>query len=457
MEEPMKAAAGVPTMSSERTWYGWIIVVLAAAAMVATLPGRTHGLGMITERLLRDPALRIDRLAFSEINFYGTLLGGLFCLPCGWFIDRFGLRSTLTFTVGALAIVVFWMTQLHGSREFALAVMLTRGFGQSALSVISITMVGKWFTQRTSLAMAVYSLVLSLGFAYAAQIAKPWAEADWRVVWGAMGYCLAAFVPACFIFCRDPRPRNEIPSTEAPAISSNCCHLPADPHEGRPCENSVELRDALRTQAFWVFALATSLTGLIGSGLSLFNESVLTSQGFSKDVFYNLITLTGTVGLVTKLPIGWLCQRVPLNRLLTAGLLLQAICMSMLPYVRSVPGISLYGVGTGISGTLTTVLFFTIWSRAFGRTHLGQIQSVAQLLTVVASATGPVIFARCLNLYGSYAPALMALAAASFGFAFWSWFVTVPEPSKSHLISVSLPATVAVPSVQSAMAAIPEN
>jgi MFS family permease len=217
--------------------------------------------------------------------FYGTLLGGLFCLPCGWFIDRFGLRSTLTFTVGALAIVVFWMTRLHSSREFAVAVMLTRGFGQSALSVISITMVGEWFTQRTSLAMAVYSLMLSLGFAYAPQLAKPWAESDWRVVWGAMGYCLAAFVPACFIFCRAPRPRNEIASTEAPAISSNCCHLPADPHEGRPCENSVELRDALRTQAFWVFALATSLTGLIGSGLSLFNESVLTSQGFSKDVF----------------------------------------------------------------------------------------------------------------------------------------------------------------------------
>jgi hypothetical protein len=37
--------------------YGWVMVVLAALAMVATLPGRTHGLGMITERMLADRCL----------------------------------------------------------------------------------------------------------------------------------------------------------------------------------------------------------------------------------------------------------------------------------------------------------------------------------------------------------------------------------------------------------------
>ena len=32
-------------------YYGWIHVVMAAWAMVATLPGRTHGLGLITKPL----------------------------------------------------------------------------------------------------------------------------------------------------------------------------------------------------------------------------------------------------------------------------------------------------------------------------------------------------------------------------------------------------------------------
>ncbi len=217
--------------------YGWVMVVIAALVMVATLPGRTHGLGMITERMLLDPLLQIDRVRFSEINFWGTLIGGLFCLPCGWLIDRLGLRATLTCTVCALAFVVLWMTRLSGQRELAVAVMLTRGFGQSALSVISITMVGKWFAQRTSLAIAVYSLLLSLGFAYAAQIGKPWANADWRVVWDAIGYSLLAFVPVCLIFCRDPNPRSQDIK-----FAEGCCGLP---HQKR--DASFTLKQALCT------------------------------------------------------------------------------------------------------------------------------------------------------------------------------------------------------------------
>ena len=35
-----------------RMYYGWIVLVVAALAMVGTLPGRTQGLGLVTEPLL---------------------------------------------------------------------------------------------------------------------------------------------------------------------------------------------------------------------------------------------------------------------------------------------------------------------------------------------------------------------------------------------------------------------
>ena len=34
--------------------YGWVMLGLAAATMVGTLPGRTQGLGLITEPLLAE-------------------------------------------------------------------------------------------------------------------------------------------------------------------------------------------------------------------------------------------------------------------------------------------------------------------------------------------------------------------------------------------------------------------
>ena len=45
--------------------------------MVATLPGRTQGLGLITEPLLAD--LHLDRLTYASINFWATLIGAAFC------------------------------------------------------------------------------------------------------------------------------------------------------------------------------------------------------------------------------------------------------------------------------------------------------------------------------------------------------------------------------------------
>src|SRR3569623_42514 len=110
--------------SQLRSMYPWLMVVLGAVAMVGTLPGRTHGLGMVTERLLADgrfwgedltPAnkaaaaspdkaqptpeevqaeevrqqkIAARRVVFGEINLWATLVGAVFCIGCGRLIDR---------------------------------------------------------------------------------------------------------------------------------------------------------------------------------------------------------------------------------------------------------------------------------------------------------------------------------------------------------------------------------
>src|SRR5688572_8611147 len=59
-----------------RFYYGWTIVGVAALAMVGTLPGRTQGLGLITEPLLAD--LGLSRVAYAQVNLIATLIGALF-------------------------------------------------------------------------------------------------------------------------------------------------------------------------------------------------------------------------------------------------------------------------------------------------------------------------------------------------------------------------------------------
>src|ERR1700733_13169112 len=81
---------------------------VAAAAMVATLPGRTHGLGLVTEPLLAD--LSLGRVPFAALNFWATLIGAAFCVPVGWALDRFGVRFVLAGVLFALGATVVAMS-----------------------------------------------------------------------------------------------------------------------------------------------------------------------------------------------------------------------------------------------------------------------------------------------------------------------------------------------------------
>src|SRR2546425_2004517 len=47
------SVSALPAPRAGRFYYGWIVLGVAALAMVGTLPGRTQGLGLITEPLLR--------------------------------------------------------------------------------------------------------------------------------------------------------------------------------------------------------------------------------------------------------------------------------------------------------------------------------------------------------------------------------------------------------------------
>jgi hypothetical protein len=80
----------------------------------------------------------------------------------------------------------------------------------------------------------------------------------------------------------------------------------------------------------------------------------------------------------------------------------------------------------GVAGGVLTVTFFAVWRQAYGPAHLGQIQGAAQLLTVLASAAGPLVLAAGQRAYGSYAPVVQNLAAVAVGFAVVALLTSLP-------------------------------
>ncbi len=407
ISSPAKAVAA----TEERVFfnYGWISITIAALLMLATLPGRTQGLGLITEPLLRD--LHLDRVDYAAINLWATLLGAAFCFPAGYLVDRLGSKLVATALVLLLAGTV-WQMSVYSGGPMGLFILLlfTRAFGQSALSVASITVAGRSFGKRLGPAMGVYSFLLSAFFVVAfVVVGAAVSNRGWRIAWQQIAIALAiGIAPVSLLFLRGDRLEKR---ANDEAVSSSA---------------SLSLPRALKTPAFWIFGLAAAMFNLVSSGLGLFNEAVLAEHGFDQAAYHNFLAVTTLFALVGQLACGWMALRRPFRTLMAIGLFIYTAALLMLPFIKTFAHLWIFAALVGGAAGFITVVFFSIWGQAFGRAQLGRIQGAAQLLTVVSSAVGPLLFAKCAARTGSYTPALMALAAVVFVLAVLAWRVSLP-------------------------------
>jgi MFS family permease len=298
---------------------------------------------------------------------------------------------------------------------------LTRGFGQSALSVVSITIVGQWFVRRLSLAMAVYTILLSIGFMLAFPIVGSFVlKSGWRVAWNGIGYALIfVLAPAAWLLVR--RSPEDVGLAKDKELQREA--------ESQAVQSGYTWREALATPAFWIFALSSSVYGLIASGIALFNESILAERGFDATTYHRTLVITALTALFGNFLGGWLTEKWSVNRLMATAMGLVAVSLLALPHVQTQMHVVLYALVMGLAGGFVIVIFFSFWSRVYGRLQLGRIQGAAQTLTVIASALGPIVLAECLALTGSYAAIFYLLSAVVIILGVCAWIVKIPSPN----------------------------
>jgi MFS family permease len=393
----------------------WVHITVAVLAMVATLPGRTHGLGLITVPLLAD--LHLDPVDYGSINLWATLFGAAFCLPCGWLIDRLGVRAVLTATLLGLGGAVVAMSQVRGemaATELFVTVLFTRGLGQSALSVVSLTLMGRAAGKRAGPAVGVYSVLVAVFFMAAFGVVKYALEVwsvDWRTLWAGIGVVLLAFGSFAWL-------------TIPPLTLSSAERPDETPATAR---SSLTLAEALRTPAFWAFALPCSFYLLVTSGISLFGQSVLQERGFDRSVFLTITMISPFIGLAGNLATGLASARWSFGRLLAVAMTLFAVALAVYPFVDTLTEVYSYGATLAVAGGMVTVIFFGVWGQVYGPAHLGKIQGAAQMLTVLASAAGPLALAACRERTGSYVLLFEFAAAVSVITAVGAWLVRPPR------------------------------
>ena len=392
-------------------YYGWLVLGLSGAgAFVATAIAGVV-LGGIQSYILEDT--NWSRTSIGLAASCGVWLSGLFAPFAGRLADRYGPRWLMPVGVIVLGLSMLAIGGVHAAWQFFVAAVIGRAISQPFLiGVVPRTMAVNFFSRRRNIALALTGIYRPISGALIIQAFSAIALlADWRTAFRYLGFfSLALAIPMIIIMRRRPEDIGLLPdgATQDPSAGESSAGARAAPSAGNASargpapEASSTVREALRTQAFWVVATVTFMKVAATSGL-----------GFSLvphlHDFARLTTpqAAGVLSISTFLALsslawGQAATRLTAKRCIVAALGLSAVAALALLRVDSLLEAYVFGVLWGLFHGGLEVLMYILLADYFGRNSYGAIAGTLRPFEAgglgVGQLMGPLIY----DLTGSY-------------------------------------------------------
>jgi predicted MFS family arabinose efflux permease len=337
-----------------------------------------------------------NRATFSSSLLVGHTLAALAYPFMGRAIDRYGIRRiTLTFIpLFAIATAAISLTPPSAPVFIALAGLcglISTGQAPPAYAKA----VSAWFDARRGLALGIAMAGIGLGATVVPQFAR-WAidTFGWRAAYVALGaLTFAVAFPSVALLVREP--------SVARADDGGRAALPG-----------LDVRESMRSSAFWLIAAAvllvvTTINGIVGHLVPM-----LTDRGVDVRQATATLSAVGLSTIVGRLGAGYLLDRFFAPYVAAGLFLLPLVAISLLvtDAAGAAPVLAAVSLGLGLGAEIDVIGFLV--SRYFGLRAYGEVYGYLFAIFTLGTGFGPVLMAVCFDMTQSYNAALMGLAAA---------------------------------------------
>lgn len=401
----------------KRVFYGWWI--LAAGSVTNALGGSLHWQGFQVLFLPVSTALGLSHaqtaLAFSLARAENGLLGPI----TGWLTDKLGVRPLMiagTITAG-VGYVLLSRTSTYAAFLVVYLFVVSLG-GSTSFMQATTTALNMWFVRKRGITSAINSAAFRLGSAFMvpllsiAVIRYGWETA---ALWTGL-FMIIAIAPLGLFFKRSPesmglRPDGDPPRRKTPAPSDVILSGAKNPAAAAdpPAwdEGDFEVREALRTRAFWVLALGTVLRMSAHGAVFIHLIAILVSKGQDQQVSANMVGLMAVVSVPLILLAGWASDRLSRQKLLAVCYGSSAASLLLLTYVDGFWPLMMALVlftGTEAGASLNWAMVGDL----FGRKRYATIRGWLSPMFNGALVVTPVAAGWVYDTYKSYDYALLA-------------------------------------------------
>ena len=307
LDERVAAAPAGGQSPGGRIYYGWWMVAVTSLMSFFASGIFFRGFGVLVLPI-RDQ-LGITQAQTNLVFSIARAEGGLEGPAAGWLIDKFGNRKvlvpSLVIAVVGYLIMAFWMPTLWA---FALIYLGLVSLGNSmAFQHACFAGLNQWFHRRRALAISVLAAVASLGglaLIPTMNLLIDKTSLRWGLIASGAFYAVI-LLPACYWFRNRPEDMGLLPdgAPRTPTRSGSAA--------ARRETRDYTVREALRTQAYWLLLAGAGLRQMATLGIlvSLF-PILVDDKGMSTQMAANLVGAMSAINFVSRLIMGYLGDRI---------------------------------------------------------------------------------------------------------------------------------------------------
>ena len=423
------AAAPGQSAPGGRIYYGWWMVAITSAMSFFASGIFFRGFGVLVLPI-RDQ-LGITQAQTNLVFSIARAEGGLEGPLAGWLIDKYGNRKVLVpsllLAFAGYMVMAFWLPGFWG---FALVYLGMVSLGNSmGFQHACFAGLNQWFQRRRALAISMLAAVASLGglaLIPTMNLLIDKAGLQWGLIASGAFYAVI-LLPLCYWFRNKPEDMGLLPdgATRPPASARG--RGGAVRRETR----DYTVREALRTQAYWLLLLGAGLrqTATLGILISLF-PILVEDKGMSTQMAANLIGVMSFINFVSRLAMGYMGDRISKKAILSLSLIVEGFGYLLLWQGdwQTAMGITLVLGFVLCEGMMdgAGVIVWAALGEYYGRSRFATLRGYITFAYAWALVASPVYAGWVADRFGDYDYAIIPGAICAFAAGVCFLFIKKP-------------------------------
>ena len=352
-----------------KLFYGWVIV---GAGIVVTCIGFGTALSLGVFLQPMSVATGWSRSSISAAAMIDFLCMGVASLFWGALSDRIGTRLVVISGGALLGLGLIIASRVETIGQFLLTYALIGAAAGSFYAPLTAT-VTRWFTQHRSLAVALVSAGIGLGSTTIAPLSRWLITAyDWRTALFVLGIIAWVLITAAGLLVRKP------PVAIQTAGAA-----------GDRAEREFTVAQALMTPQFAAIGLTHFACCVAHSGPIFHMVTDAIDCGIAPMAAATVIGVAGLSSVGGRVLCGLLADRFGAKETLIAGLMVQAVAISLYLFVRDISAFYALSVMFGLAYGGIMPLYATLVREYFGAKIMGAVFGAVAMLSTIGMAVGP--------------------------------------------------------------------